>query len=239
VDAHYETPEQTDVHRMQAFEDLLFSGFEQLFPMLVESIELLDIDRSASPGELKRQLASRENDPLAALIENVRYARIRAGRYYFYVNAPDHFDVSRLFYYELMWIKKLTVPIVANLRTLLGDHTLSPEHCFDRLGLTIEEIHRRALNHLWDLAGRSPEDTAVPGLFEQAVDLFPHYYRLIEQALGRVRDTAVRGSSTAVRGSPGPAQELTEDKNMGDLPSAASARSGDLRRSRPNADRRD
>jgi hypothetical protein len=186
VDAHYDTPEQTDAHRMQAFEDLLFSGFEQLFPLLVASIEHLDIDRSAGPAELKRQLAASVNDPLATLIENVRYARIRAGRYYFYVNAPDHFDVSRLFYYELNWIKRLTDPIVANLRTLLGDQTLSPQQCFDRLGLRIEEIHRRALDHLWDLARRRRHDAALPGLFEQAVDLFPHYYRLIEQALDRI-----------------------------------------------------
>jgi hypothetical protein len=189
---------------------------------------------------LKRQLASRENDPLAALIENVRYTRIRAGRYYFYVNAPDHFDVTRLFYYELMWMKKLTDPIVANLRTLLGDQTLSPEQCFDRLGLRIKETHRRALRHLWDLAGRSPNDAAVPGLFEQAVDLFPHYYRLIEQALGRVRDTAVRGFPAAVRRSPDPAKGLTEGlKNTGDLPPAVPTRPGELRRPRPNVDRRD
>jgi len=187
VDAHYETPEQTDAHRMQAFEDLLFSGFEQLFPLLVESIEHLDIDRSADPAELKGQPTSSESDPLATLIENVRYARIRAGRYYFYVNAPDHFDVSRLFYYELIWIKKLTDPIVANLRTLLGDQSLSPEQCCESLGLRIDEIHRRAFSHLWDLASRSHDDAAVPGLFEQAVDLFPHYYRLIEQTLGQVR----------------------------------------------------
>ncbi len=187
LDAYYDTPEQTDDHRMHVFEELLFSGFEQLFPLLVESIEHLDVDRSAGPAELKGQLASSESDPLATLIENVRYARIRAGRYYFYVNAPDHFDVSRLFYYELIWIKKLTDPIVANLRTLLGDQTLGPEQCFDRLGVRIEEIHRRALNDLWDLASRSRDDAAVPGLFEQAIDLFPYYYRLIEQALGQMR----------------------------------------------------
>ena len=187
MDAHYETPEQTDAGRLQTFEDLLFTGFEQLFPLLVHSIEHLDIDRWAGPGELKQQLASGENDPFAELTENVRYARIRAGRYYFYVNAPEHFDVSRLFHYELNWIKRLTDPIVADLRTLLGDQSLSPAQCLDRLGVKMEDIHRRTLNHLWDLASRSREDAELPVLFGQAVDLFPHYYRLIEQALGQVR----------------------------------------------------
>jgi len=186
VDAHYERPERTDADRLQAFEDLLFSGFERLFPLLIGSIEHLDIDRSADPAELKRQLASSVSDPLATLVENVRYARIRAGRYDFYVNAPDHFDVDRLFHYELNWIKRLTEPIVTSLRTLLGDQTLSPEQCFGRLGLKIERTQRRALDHVWDLARRAPDDAAVAELFKQAIDLFPHYYRLIEEALSLV-----------------------------------------------------
>lgn len=186
VDTHYETPERTDPDRLQAFEDLLFSGFEQLFPLLTRSLEHLDVDRSADPPELKRQLASNVSDPIATLVEYVRYARIRAGRYDFYVNAPEHFDVGRLFYYELNWIKKLTDPIVTSLRTLLGDRTLSPEQCFGRLGLKIERTQRRALDHVWDLASRARDDVAVPELFEQAIDLFPHYYLLIEEALSRV-----------------------------------------------------
>jgi len=186
VDAHYETPEQTDADRLRVFERLLFSGFERLFPLVVESTQHLDIDRSADPARLKERLASSADDPLATLVENVRYARIRAGRYNFYVNAPDHFDVDRLFGYELSWIKRLTNPIAASLRALLGDETLSPEQCFRRLGLRIEGTERRALDHVWDLAHRDGDDAAVPALFEQAIELFPHYYRVIEQALLRI-----------------------------------------------------
>ena len=123
VEAHYETPEQTDADRLQAFEDFLFSAFEKLFPLLIESISHLDIDRSARPAELKKTLASRAYDPLTTLMENVRGARIRAARYYFLANAPDHFDAKSLVYHELPWIRRFCGPVFASLRTLLGDHT--------------------------------------------------------------------------------------------------------------------
>ena len=181
LDAHYETPEQTDAARLRAFEDLLFAGFKELYPLVVESVEYLDIDRSLQPAELRQQLASLAGDPLAALTEGVRYARIRAGRYYFLANAPDHFDARRLIYYELPWIKKLADPVFASLGTLQGDQTLSPEQCFRQLGLSTNKTEQQAINRVRDLARRTREDEAVPGLFQQAIEWFPDYYGLIER----------------------------------------------------------
>jgi hypothetical protein len=186
VAGHYETPEQTDAHRLQAFEDLLFSGFERLFPALAESIEYLDIDRSAQPAEMKKQLAALPSDPVATLSDNVHFARIRAGRCYFFVNAPDHFDTGHLIRCELSWLKRLYVPVFASLRTLLGDQTLSPEQCFQRLGMSVSRIEQQALDRACDLANRAGDDRAVPALFAEVVDWFPHYYRLVEGALARI-----------------------------------------------------
>jgi hypothetical protein len=192
IDAHYETPEQTDVNRLLAFEDSLFVGFEELLPLVIRSIEHLDIDRSASPDALKRQLASKTRDPLATLAENTRYARIRAGRYYFLTNAPRHFDAEPLIYYELPWIKKLCGPVFSSLCTLLGKEALSPEQCFHRLGLHINGIERRAIADVFDLASRTRDDLDVPLLFSHAVEWFPHYYRLIEGSLARIRGGTLR-----------------------------------------------
>ena len=131
-------------------------------------------------------MASLAGDPLAALTEGVRYARIRAGRYYFLANAPDHFDARRLIYYELPWIKKLADPVFASLCTLQGDQTLSPEQCFRRLGLSTNKTEQQAIHRVRDLARRTREDEAVPGLFKQAIEWFPDYYGLIERALARI-----------------------------------------------------
>jgi hypothetical protein len=186
VDSHYETPEQTDVNRLQAFEDRLFAGFEELWPLVIESVAHLDIDRSASAAELKKQLASSGPDALAVLMENVRSARIRAGRYYFLANAPRHFDARPLVYYELPWIKEFYGPVFDSLRTLLGDGALSPEQCLGKLGMNVNGVEERAIHHVWDLAGRTRDDQDVPLLFQRAIDWFPHYYRLIEGAAARV-----------------------------------------------------
>ena len=182
LDAHYETPEQTDAHRLQVFEDLLFSGFEQLFPLVVESIEHLDIHRLAQPTEMKTQLALSATDPFKTLMASVRGVRIRTGRYYFLANAPAHFDAKRLIYCELPWIRTFYGPVVESLRTLLRDRTLSPEQCFRRLGLSVNGAEEHAIHHVSDLANRTRDDQDVPLLFAQAIDCFPCYYRLIEGA---------------------------------------------------------
>jgi hypothetical protein len=186
VNAHYETPEQTGVDRLQAFEDLLFAGFEELLPRVVDSVEHLDIDRSDSPAKLKRQLASSGSDAIAVLMENVRSTRIRAGRYFFLANAPEHFDARPLVYYELPWIKEFYGPVFDSLRTLLGDGTLDPQQCLGELGMNVNGVEEHAIQHVWDLASRSRDDHDVPLLFQRAIDWFPHYYRLIEGAAARV-----------------------------------------------------
>jgi hypothetical protein len=186
IDTHYETPEQTDAARLQAFEELLFAGFEELLPLAVGSIEHLDIDRLSPPAELKKKLASAAFDPLTTLAQNTCYARIRAGRYYFLANAPRHFDTHHLIYCELPWLKKLCGPVFGSLRTLLGDDALSPEQCFHRLGLVVNGEEQRAIQGVFDLANRTHDDHDVPRLFSQAIEWFPRYYRLIEGALARV-----------------------------------------------------
>jgi hypothetical protein len=197
VNTHYETPEQTDARRLESFEDSLFSAFEKLFPVVVESISHLDVDRSVQPAGLKKQLASIANDPLLLLLENVRYARIRTARYYFLTNAPNHFDARPLIYHELPWIKKFCGPVFTSLRTLLGDPALSPEQCFRRLGLTVNGAEEHAIHHVWDLAGRTHDDQDVPLLFARAIDCFPRYYRLIEGALARIVARTPRAWSSA------------------------------------------
>jgi len=85
----------------------------------------------------------------------------------------------------LPWIKKhLAHPRES--RRLLGDETLSLEQCFCQLGLSPSRVEQRVIDCVLDLANRDRNDPAVPGLFEQAIEWFPHYYRSIEMALTRV-----------------------------------------------------
>ncbi|HID74991.1 MAG TPA: hypothetical protein EYP56_03235 [Planctomycetaceae bacterium] len=128
------------------------------------------------------------NGPAAVSGKSVRFARVRAGRYYFYVNAPGHFDARRLLGYEIAWLKKLTVSVVQTLRNVLRERRLEPDRCFEQLGLRVDRPQKQAIRLLWNLAGRPPSDPTLPQLFENAVRLFPHYYRLLEQAWASVRN---------------------------------------------------
>ena len=80
VDHHYDTPELADEARLRKFEELLFSGFEELFGLLHVSVRDLEPKLPTSLDSMKKQLASMGTAPLADLMEIVRFARIRAGR---------------------------------------------------------------------------------------------------------------------------------------------------------------
>ena len=185
VDSHYETPELTDQGRLRAFEELLFSGFEELIEPLHTAIQNLDVGSLVSPGLMKEQLASIGTAPLSTLMEIVRFARIRAGRYYFYANAPDHFETRQLFIWELNWIKKLNQGLFSCVASILGSD-LSPEECLAELDIRVEGEAIDAVEHVMRLSQRSADDDSLGPLFGDAVDLFPHYYRILETTLDRV-----------------------------------------------------
>ena len=119
-------------------------------------------------------------------MEIVRFARIRAGRYYFYVNAPDHFDTGQLFIWELNWIKKLSQGVFSRVARILGDGDLGPEECLARLDIRVAGETTEAVRHMMALSRRSADDSSLGQLFESAIDLFPHYYRILEATLSRV-----------------------------------------------------
>ncbi len=186
VDHHYDTPELGDEARLRQFEELLFSGFEELLELVHASVQDLDLILSTSPDSMKKQLASIGTAPLADLMEIVRFARIHAGRYYFYVNAPDHFDTGQLFIWELSWIKKLSQGVFSCVASILGDGDLGPEECLARLDILVEGETSEAVQHVMALSRRSADDSSLGQLFESAIDLFPNYYRILEATLSRV-----------------------------------------------------
>ena len=186
VDHHYDTPELADETRLRAFEKLLFSGFEELLELLHASVRDLDLMSLTSPDPMKKQLASIGTAPLADLMEIVRFARIRAGRYYFYVNAPAHFDTRQLFIWELNWIRKLSQGVFSCVGSILGDDDLEPEECLAQLRIRVASETNQAVQHVMALSRRSADDSSLGQLFESAIELFPHYYRILEEILSRV-----------------------------------------------------
>ena len=70
--------------------------------------------------------------------------------------------------------------------SILGDDGLGPEECLARLDIRIVGETAEAVKHVMTLSQRSAEDSSLGQLFESAIDLFPHYYRVLEEILSRV-----------------------------------------------------
>jgi hypothetical protein len=193
IDAHYETPEQTDTARLDDFEQLLFAGFTELLRPIARSVGGVELSHGLSPASLRRWLDERTADPLLELLENVRFARIRAGRYYFYLRAPAHFSAEQQLLQEQAWTRKLIQSTVKLLNALQVEGTTT-EECFHNLGMALDDRQRAALRFLDNFA-ELPVDTAtLREGYAKAIEQFPHYYRLLEACFQRVSEPALANS---------------------------------------------
>jgi hypothetical protein len=204
VDAHYATPEKDDPQRLEQFEQLLFTAFEELLQPVCGSIEFLDLPSKASRRQLQQHLAERHPDPLVELLELVRFARIRAGRYYFYLNAPAHFSAERQLVGEHSWTKMLVRTTFKTMRELHGSAELSPAECFRRVGIEPGVRQLEGLRFMVDLAEQDVADIPLRTCYRDALELFPEYYGLMEQACQKFCERDERASA----GQPSVTQRL-------------------------------
>jgi hypothetical protein len=188
VDAHYDTPEKDDPQRLAQFEQFLYPAFGELLEPICNSVEHLDIPRSAGWQELKRHLAGRLVDPLVVLLEHVRFARIRAGRYYFYLHAPSHFSADLQLAVEQSWTRKLVNSIVGSLRSLLNAPEASATDCI-RLNVEPSRSELEALEQMLRLSGMKLSGDSLRSEYAQAIEWYPDFYRLIERSFQRLAES--------------------------------------------------
>ena len=186
VEAHYQTPELESPQRLAAFEEFLFTAFEQIYQPMCEAVRYLDVASGATPEAMKAQLSGDQSEPVERFMESLRWARTRAGRYYFYANPPEHFSATHFMVAELNWARKLTAPMFDILCDILDAGPLSPKECLSRLGMAPTAEERRAMAHLFEMSAWSAGENVLPEMYRKAANLFPHYYRLLEKALAAI-----------------------------------------------------
>jgi len=125
-------------------------------------------------------------DPIVQLPESIRFSRIRAGRYFFYLNAPSHFSVDRQFVAERAWTKKLVTTTFDLLRKLHRDDQLSNELCIEKLGIELTDLEKEALNSIAALAESQASNIVMQNEYSRAITLFPRYYRLVERTFQKL-----------------------------------------------------
>ncbi len=187
VDAHYESPELHDAAALGRLEALLFSAFNEVYPRLCASLRYLGVDATApDPADLKARLGREVTNHAATLLDSVRFARIRAGRYHFYLNAPKHFDADWLLANEFVWLKKLVLPVRRAVAEIVGDVELSLAESLRQLGVIVEPYEVQVIDALTRLASHGDRSSGPREAFAPVVEMFPTYYRLLERALSAV-----------------------------------------------------
>ena len=187
VDAHYETSELGDEQRLARFEKFLYEGFKVIYPVICDSLRHLIIDPSADRKKARYILA--ENQPAASemLMENLRWARTRTARYYFYSNAPDHFDARHFMAGEMAWLRKLTRPLFRIFQKILGVQECSPKDCLAMFCISVDKEDERAIEQLFEMALLDGKDhERLKAAYKEAVNNFPIYYRLLDKAVAVV-----------------------------------------------------
>jgi hypothetical protein len=212
VDAHYDTAEQTDETRLARFEQHLFAAFEELLGPVRDAIQSLDLSRTAAVAELQSSLCANAMNPLVELLDAVRFARIRAGRYYFYLNAPSHFEAHRQLIGEHGWTKKLTGTIFSSLRRIIGMQHDNAVDSILQLGIETTDSEFEALAFMLQLSKLKSSDPELRNAYQEAIDWYPDFYRLIERALQRVlseEPTSISNTSPTEIGANGESQNST------------------------------
>ncbi len=182
VDAHYNTPELGDPKLQATLETFLFTAFEELLDPVCDAVQSFELPRPASKGRLKEQLAGTFPDPLVELLDHVRYAHIRAGRYFFYLNAPPHFSAARQLVSEQSWTRKLVTTISKSLQLLQDESDLPLADCVSTQGVEHTAREREALRSMKHLAELPSEVDMLRAAYAQAIEWYPDFYRPIERA---------------------------------------------------------
>lgn len=223
VDSHYETPEMHDSAALQRFEQLLFKAFEELLDPVIASIECFKVPADQSQKELLKQFRHQTVDPFISFLENVRFSRIRAGRYHFYLNAPSHFSVDRQLAAEQIWTSKLIPGTFDILRRIHGQETLLNCESISQAGIPLTESEENVVESIRRFSDSCESGTIVRDNYKEATRLFPEFYRLLERVLQKLSE---KQSSTATTRTAVPLQAIHKPEPVPALPKSQSRQKG-------------
>lgn len=187
VARRYQVPARDDAEALYALEERLFQFLQQLFRDLSEKVTLIEMD--ANPSVCKERLTALGTDPMMTLFDGVRFARIRCGRYRFYLNAPVYFDSLWLTRNEFNWLRNYYTRGVfqAFLQLQLGLSEFDLDEALklvqEGLGAEAASVVRQVFHLTWEGYEKGRDREALT----QVLDLFPAYYEILEWMLREVR----------------------------------------------------
>ena len=190
VDRQYKTSQYDDPASLQAFDDRLFAFLQVLAPQVLEAVTIVDLEGQRTMENLRAKLKDYSRHPLQAIFHALRVFRIRRGRYYCYLNAPEGFELDLMIPREVALLGNATVetPWKTYGRLLWGEDNLSVPQVWQRLNpgfLSPEEL-RVAMEIRLGFSTRM-DYRAAKDFMIWAQDHFATYYRLLERMFADAR----------------------------------------------------
>ena len=106
IRCRYRCEEAEDDAKMLRLEEECWKRLQIAMAELPAVVDVIDMKDGAGFEAWKERLATFPENPLMTIFNGVRFARIRKGRYWCYLNVPDHFDVSWLIPNEFTWLRR-------------------------------------------------------------------------------------------------------------------------------------
>ena len=190
LDCHYEVPWLEDEQAWYAFEDRLWAFIREITPRVLDAVTIVDLGAERTVDHLRRALRAFHGEPLMALFDAVRFSRIRAGRWRFYLNAPAHFDPGQIYVWEMRWLQGVFTSgcFEAYSQWRWGEAGLPLEEILSRLTPTLLDAQSTDVVRRVFSAAAGPATAPDAGARLAAiVDIYGDYYLVLERLLADAR----------------------------------------------------
>lgn len=200
MDRQYNVRLFKDPNELDGFDDRLFAFLRKLAPQVLDAVTIVNLDGRRTMDHLKAKLKEYPRHPVQAIFHAVRVFRIRKGRYYCYLRAPEYFETNIMIPREVTLLGKYTVDglwkTYARLRW--GRDDLSVDEILQRLhpGFLSREELDVALEIKRDFGTKMDCEEATRFMI-WAQDTFPIYYLVLERVFADARKIVAASGSAS------------------------------------------
>lgn len=186
VDARYDVAETTNLGLRAQFDEQMFDVFKDMLGPVRQSLRFMAWPVEVEPVAMKQQLQGDTSveGAMMALTDAVRFARIRLGRYLFYIDPPEGFDAGHALCDEAQWLGvAYRTPLQVGAAHLDLDAEAPPERVFSQIvGRALTQDESTSLKAAATIAATQliQYDQARQA-FHQFCPFWLNFYRLLEE----------------------------------------------------------
>lgn len=184
ISRHYEIPEWYDEPAITHLDERLETYLRETIDVLLERDSGFDCPRDPSPTQLRVAVGQLPTpSPLAALFENVKFARFMKGRLWFFAQEIDSFDSLPLIRIELGRIRKnfLVTPLEIFSAQILGEKRSWNEVVDALTGQVISAEEANVFRKFHALADPTIPESEYKRRSLEIVDIFSPFLTVLEK----------------------------------------------------------